>query len=74
MSGVGWEEFATILLDSGERRHGLALEVNRDRAVVQVLEDTAGHGPDRHRRRLLGHTPADTGRRRMAGACVQRAR
>ncbi|MFD8034583.1 V-type ATP synthase subunit B [Streptomyces sp. NPDC059717] len=39
---VGWDEFATIILDSGERRHGLVLEVDRDIAVVQVLEDTAG--------------------------------
>ncbi|WP_330433995.1 V-type ATP synthase subunit B [Streptomyces sp. NBC_00825] len=42
VSGVGWDEFATIVLDSGERRHGLVLEVNRDLAVVQVLEGTAG--------------------------------
>ncbi|MGW4595392.1 V-type ATP synthase subunit B [Streptomyces sp. NPDC004457] len=42
VSGVGWDEFATIVLDSGERRHGLVLEVDRDIAVVQVLEDTAG--------------------------------
>lgn len=39
---MGWDEFATIVLDSGERRHGLVLEVDRDLAVVQVLEDTAG--------------------------------
>ncbi|MET8451824.1 V-type ATP synthase subunit B [Streptomyces sp. NPDC005209] len=42
VSGVGWDEFAAIVLDSGERRHGLVLEVDRDLAVVQVLEDTAG--------------------------------
>ncbi|MEU7059123.1 V-type ATP synthase subunit B [Streptomyces sp. NPDC046197] len=42
VSGVGWDEFATIVLDSGERRHGLVLEVDRDLAVVQVLQDTAG--------------------------------
>ncbi|GED83149.1 V-type ATP synthase subunit B [Streptomyces sp. 6-11-2] len=42
VGGVGWDEFATIVLDSGERRHGLVLEVDRDLAVVQVLEDTAG--------------------------------
>ncbi|QJS13830.1 V-type ATP synthase subunit B [Streptomyces argyrophyllae] len=42
VSGVGWDEFATIVLDSGERRHGLVLDVDRDIAVVQVLEDTAG--------------------------------
>ncbi|WP_234532677.1 V-type ATP synthase subunit B [Streptomyces shenzhenensis] len=42
--GVGWDEFATVALDSGERRHGLVLEVDRDLAVVQVLEGTAGMG------------------------------
>ncbi|MFJ4553666.1 V-type ATP synthase subunit B [Streptomyces sp. NPDC088817] len=42
VGGVGWDEFATIVLDSGERRHGLVLEVDRDLAVVQVLEGTAG--------------------------------
>ncbi|MFE0512722.1 V-type ATP synthase subunit B [Streptomyces sp. NPDC058964] len=50
VSGVGWDEFATILLGSGERRHGLVLEVDRDLAVVQVLEDTAGM--DRTRTRI----------------------
>ncbi|MEU6417486.1 V-type ATP synthase subunit B [Streptomyces spiralis] len=45
VSGVGWDEFATIVLDSGERRHGLVLEVDRDLAVVQVLQDTAGMDP-----------------------------
>ncbi|MDT0467410.1 V-type ATP synthase subunit B [Streptomyces gibsoniae] len=42
VTGVGWDEFATIVLDSGERRHALVLEVDRDLAVLQVLEDTAG--------------------------------
>lgn len=42
VSGVGWDEFARIRLASGERRHGLVLEVDRDLAVVQVLEGTSG--------------------------------
>ncbi|MFF4964376.1 V-type ATP synthase subunit B [Streptomyces sp. NPDC001037] len=42
VSGVGWDESATIVLGTGERRHGLVLEVDRDLAVVQVLEDTDG--------------------------------
>ncbi|MFF3518116.1 V-type ATP synthase subunit B [Streptomyces sp. NPDC002573] len=42
VTGVGWDEFATIVLASGERRHGLVLDVDRDLAVLQVLEDTAG--------------------------------
>jgi len=43
VAGVGWDEFATIRDTSGER-HGLVLEVDRDLAVVQVLEGTAGLG------------------------------
>lgn len=42
VSGVGWDEFATIRLDTGETRHGLVLDADRDLAVVQVLEGTAG--------------------------------
>jgi V/A-type H+-transporting ATPase subunit B len=42
VEGVGWDEFALIRLGSGELRHGLVLECDRDLAVVQVLEGTAG--------------------------------
>ncbi len=42
VTGVGWDEFATIRLESGETRHGLVLEADRDLAVVQVLEGTEG--------------------------------
>ncbi len=42
VAAVGWDEFATIQLASGEQRHGLVLEVDRDLAVVQVLEGTSG--------------------------------
>jgi V/A-type H+-transporting ATPase subunit B len=45
VSGVGWDEFAQIRLGGGELRHGLVLEVDRDLAVVQVLEGTAGIDP-----------------------------
>jgi V/A-type H+/Na+-transporting ATPase subunit B len=44
VGGVGWDEFATIRDVAGGERHGLVLEVNRDLAVVQVLEGTAGLG------------------------------
>jgi V/A-type H+-transporting ATPase subunit B len=40
--GVGWDEFVRIRLPGGELRHGLVLEVDRDLAVVQVLEGTDG--------------------------------
>jgi V/A-type H+-transporting ATPase subunit B len=42
VTGVGWDEDATITLDSGERRHGVVLDVNDDLAVVQVFEGTSG--------------------------------
>jgi V/A-type H+-transporting ATPase subunit B len=41
-TGVGWDEFAWIRLASGEVRHGLVLEADRDMAIVQVLEGTDG--------------------------------
>ena len=45
VAGVGWDESAAIRLPSGEVRHGLVLEVDRDLAVVQVLEGTEGIEP-----------------------------
>lgn len=48
-TGVGWDEFAVIRMPSdagaGTVRHGLVLEVNRDLAVVQVLQGTDGLVP-----------------------------
>ena len=37
-----YDDVASILLGTGERRHGMVLEVDREAAVVQVLEGTAG--------------------------------
>ncbi len=45
VSDVGWDEFARIRLPDGRVRHGLVLEVDRDLAVVQVLEGTEGLRP-----------------------------
>ena len=42
VDGVGWDEFAEILMENGQTRHGLVLEADRDLAVVQVLEGTEG--------------------------------
>jgi V/A-type H+-transporting ATPase subunit B len=48
-SGVGWDEFAMIRMaaDGDQRavRQGLVLEVNRDLAIVQVLQGTDGLAP-----------------------------
>jgi V/A-type H+/Na+-transporting ATPase subunit B len=45
VDGVGWDEFATIRMETGQTRHGLVLEADRDLAVVQVLEGTEGMRP-----------------------------
>jgi V/A-type H+/Na+-transporting ATPase subunit B len=42
VEGVGWDEVVDVRLGSGERRHGLVLEIDRDIAVVQVFEGTSG--------------------------------
>jgi V/A-type H+-transporting ATPase subunit B len=54
VSGVGWDEFVRIGVEGGETRHGLVLEVDRELAVVQVLEDTAGLDPQRLRLAFTG--------------------
>ena len=52
--GVGWDEFAEIRLPAGDLRHGLVLHVDTDRAIVQVLEGTAGVHPDQVRTVFTG--------------------
>ena len=54
VTGVGWDEFATIRLDAAPPRHGLVLEVDRDLVVVQVLEGTAGMEPSSARVAFAG--------------------
>jgi V/A-type H+-transporting ATPase subunit B len=44
--GVGFDEFAVIRSGPETSRHGVVLEIDRDRAVVQVLEGTGGMRPD----------------------------
>jgi V/A-type H+-transporting ATPase subunit B len=56
VEGVGWDEFAQVRLGSGEERHGLVLEVDRDLAVVQVLEGTDGIDPQAARVTFAGET------------------
>ena len=62
--GVGWDEFAVLSIDDGTRRHGLVLEVDRDLAVVQVLEGVDGLRPGGLRVRFTGrslHIPLGRG-------------
>ena len=42
VEGVGWDEYARVRLPSGAIRSGLVLEVDRDLAVVEVLQGTDG--------------------------------
>ncbi len=51
---VGWDEFVTVRTDGAADRHGVVLEVDRDLAVVQVLEGTEGLDPKRTRVRFSG--------------------
>ncbi len=42
VADVGWDEYVVITLADGSVRHGLVLDVNRDVALVQVMEGTSG--------------------------------
>ena len=42
VEGVGWDDYVHVHCANGERRHGVTLEVDRNVAVVQVLEGTEG--------------------------------
>ncbi|HEY6749360.1 MAG TPA: V-type ATP synthase subunit B [Mycobacteriales bacterium] len=45
--GVGWDEYARVVVPGEPDRHGLVLEVSGDLAVVQILEGTDGMNPGR---------------------------
>ncbi len=54
VDGVGWDEFVTVRVAGAADRHGVVLEVDRDLAVVQVLEGTQGLNPHQTRVRFSG--------------------
>jgi V/A-type H+-transporting ATPase subunit B len=54
VDGVKYEELVEIFLPSGERRRGRVLEVNRDKALIQVFEGSAGIEIGETRVRFLG--------------------
>ena len=72
VTGVGWDESARIRMHSGEVRNGLVLEVDRDLAVVQMLEGTGGIQPGRHQRPLRRRDPARPRRAGLARPGLQR--
>ena len=55
VEGVTFDELCEIQLPSGEIRHGKVLEVNGDRAVVQLYESAAGINLRDSKVRFLGH-------------------
>lgn len=42
VDGVGYDELVEVEMESGELRRGKVLEVNKDKAVIQMFEGTSG--------------------------------
>ena len=55
VQGVTYDELAEIVLSDGSTRRCTVLEVNGDRAVVQLFEASAGINLADSRIRFLGH-------------------
>jgi len=55
VEGVTYDELAEIELPSGETRRCKVLEVNRDRAVVQLFDSSSGINLAESKVRFLGH-------------------
>ncbi|MCI8335694.1 MAG: V-type ATP synthase subunit B [Peptococcaceae bacterium] len=56
VEGVTYDELGEIELQSGELRRCRVLEVNGDRAVVQLFENSAGINLEDSKVRFLGHS------------------
>ncbi len=55
VEGVKYNELVDILCENGEVRQGKVLEVNRDKAVVQLFESSQGLQIAHAKARFLGH-------------------
>ena len=55
VEGVKYNELVDILCENGEIRRGKVLEVNRDKAVVQLFENSQGLQISKGKARFLGH-------------------
>ena len=55
VEGVKYNELVDILCENGEVRQGKVLEVNGDKAVVQLFESSQGLQIARAKARFLGH-------------------
>ena len=56
VEGVGYNELVDIVCKNGEIRRGKVLEINRDKAVVQLFENSQGLEVASAKARFLGHS------------------
>jgi V/A-type H+-transporting ATPase subunit B len=56
VEGVTYNELVDILCANGEVRRGKVLEINRDKAVVQLFENSQGLQISNSKARFLGHS------------------
>jgi V/A-type H+-transporting ATPase subunit B len=56
VEGVTYNELVDILCANGEIRRGKVLEINRDKAVVQLFENSQGLQISSSKARFLGHS------------------
>ena len=56
VEGVKYNELVDVVCSNGELRHGKVLEINRDKAVVQLFENAQGLQIATARARFLGHS------------------
>lgn len=54
VEGVKYEELVEITLQTGEKRRGRVLEIDRDKALVQIFEGTSGINLQNTSSRFLG--------------------
>ena len=55
VSGVSYEEMVEISMEDGSRRYGRVVQIEGDKAIVQVFEGTSGMSLNNTRTRFTGH-------------------
>ena len=55
VEGVKYDELVDVVCANGEIRHGKVLEINRDKAVVQLFENSQGLHISSAKARFTGH-------------------
>lgn len=56
VEGVKYNELVDVVCANGDIRHGKVLEINRDKAVVQLFENSQGLQISSAKARFLGHS------------------